>query len=212
MNASTPTSSFPFARLRQFARKPSDSHRCELCAAAVAEEHQHLLDMSARRILCCCDACAVLFSGQQNSRFKRIPRQIETLADFQLTDAQWENLRLPINLAFFYSNSAAGRVVAMFPSPAGATESLLSLETWSDLAAANPVLARLCPDVEALLVDRLGENRRYFKVPIDECYKLVGLIRAHWRGLSGGSEVWAHIEAFFDSLARRSVTIGAAHA
>ena len=53
------------------------------------------------------------------------------------------------------------------------------------------------PDVEALLINRVGPAREYFLAPIDECYRLVGLIRLHWRGLSGGTEVWKEIQGFF---------------
>jgi hypothetical protein len=123
-----------------------------------------------------------------------------------MTDALWENLHLPINLAFFYFNSPAQRVVAMFPGPAGATESLLTLEAWKDLVDANPILSEFEPDVEALLVNRVGQTREYARVPIDECYKLVGLIRMHWRGLSGGSEVWQHIARYFNELKEKSAS------
>ncbi|HTW95048.1 MAG TPA: DUF5947 family protein [Tepidisphaeraceae bacterium] len=207
-----PSSELPLGRLRQFVRKGPAVERCELCAKELAEQHQHLIELANRRIVCACDACAVLFDGEQVRKFRRIPRRIERLADFRLSEAQWESLRLPINLAFFYRSSVAGRVVAMFPSPAGATESLLTLESWNDLAAANPVLEEMAADVEALLVDRIGENRRYFRAPIDECFKLVGIIRTHWRGLSGGTDLWQHVEAFFASLAERGVTIGAGDA
>jgi hypothetical protein len=37
-------------------------------------------------------------------------------------------------------------------------------------------------------------------MPIDECYRLVGLIRLNWRGLSGGSEVWEEVDKFFEQL------------
>ena len=61
----------------------------------------------------------------------------------------------------------------------------------------------------ALLVNRVGHVRgaapaEYYLVPIDECYKLVGLIRTHWRGLSGGTEVWREIGAFFAALKNES--------
>ena len=107
---------------------------------------------------------------------------------------------LPINLAFFYHDSVQNRVLAMYPSPAGATESLLSLQAWCELEADNPALQKMEPDVEALLVNRIGATQEYFLVPIDECYRLVGLIRANWRGLSGGTEVWKEIKGFFDRL------------
>jgi hypothetical protein len=129
---------------------------------------------------------------------------MESLTDFRLTDGQWENLHLPINLAFFVVSTPTGRVLALYPSPAGATESLLGLETWQDLVAENPVLEELRADVEALLVNRLGSTREYYRAPIDECYKLVGLIRANWRGLSGGTEVWEEVGRFFTSLKERS--------
>ena len=137
-------------------------------------------------------------------RYRRVPRRIRVLDDFRMTDGQWDALHLPINLAFFYRSSPAGRVIAMFPSPAGATESLLPLEAWEDLATENPVLRELEPDVEALLVNRVGPDAQYVRVPIDECFKLVGLIRTHWRGLSGGTEVWKEIGRFFASLKQRS--------
>jgi hypothetical protein len=62
-------------------------------------------------------------------------------------------------------------------------------------------------DVEALLVNRVRGAREHFLVPIDECYSLVGLIRMHWRGLSGGREVWEKIDRFFQDLRECSKTI-----
>jgi Family of unknown function (DUF5947) len=137
---------------------------------------------------------------------------VEFLSNFNVTDAQWENLRLPINLAFFYFSSPAKRVIALFPSPAGATESLLSLDSWNELAAANPLLNELEHDVEALLVNRIGNRRLYCRAPMDECFRLVGLIRMHWRGLSGGTEVWERLDQFFEQLRLRSERNGAVHA
>jgi hypothetical protein len=134
------------------------------------------------------------------------------LPDFRITDAQWEGLHLPINLAFIYYSSPAKRVVAMYPSPAGATESLLTLESWEELAVENPILRELKPDVEALLIQRIGETREYCRVPIDECFKLVGIIRTHWRGLSGGYVVWGEITKFFNNLKQRSAPTGAGNA
>jgi hypothetical protein len=91
----------------------------------------------------------------------------------------------------------------MYPSPAGATESLLNLESWDDIASQSRVLQAMQPDVEALLINRVGPAREYFLAPIDECYRLVGLIRLHWKGLSGGTEVWKEIQGFFNNLKSR---------
>jgi Family of unknown function (DUF5947) len=201
----------PFALLRQFARRRQSGEHCELCASPLPAEHAHLVEPSTRRLLCCCDPCAILFSGQQSARYRRVPRRVTLLHDFAMTDAQWDDLLIPINLAFFFRSSPADRVIAAYPSPAGATESLLTLEAWRQLEQANPVLLELEPDVEALLVNRVKNAREYFRVPIDQCYRLVGLIRANWRGLSGGTEVWSAIEAFRSDLkARAGASPGAA--
>lgn len=111
---------------------------------------------------------------------------------------------LPIQLAFFFNSTPDNKIVAMYPSPAGPTESLLMLDAWTDIVRENPLLAKMEPDVEALLVNRVRDTREYFIAPIDKCYELVGLIRAKWTGLSGGMEVWRDIDKFFATLKERS--------
>jgi hypothetical protein len=150
-----------------------------------------------------------LFEGQAGSKFKRVPRRVLYLRDFELSDAQWDGLMVPIEMAFFFKSTPHERVIALYPSPAGPTESLLTLETWTDLESTNPILREMEPDVTALLVNRVGHVRgaapaEYFLAPIDECYKLVGLIRGHWRGLSGGTEVWREIGTFFSELKKKA--------
>lgn len=198
-----------FAALRRFVRKRTAAERCEMCSRELAPEHQHLVESANRKLICSCDACAILFDGQSGTKYKRVPRRIVFLRDFHLTDSQWDGLMVPIEMAFFYKSTPHGRVIALYPSPAGPTESLLSLETWEDIEQANLALREMEADVTALLVNRVGHARgsapaQYYLVPIDECYKLVGLIRTHWRGLSGGTEVWREIATFFAGLQKRS--------
>lgn len=99
--------------------------------------------------------------------------------------------------------------MALYPGAAGAIQSQLSLDAWSELAAANPALTALQPDVEALLVNRTKGAREYYLAPIDCCYSLAGLIRTHWRGLSGGSVVWDEIDRYFARLRAEAVAGGA---
>jgi uncharacterized protein DUF5947 len=206
-----------FSRLQQLAKqRPRMLEHCDLCRADVLPGHPHLIELSQRHIFCACDACAMLFTGRSDAKYKRVPRTIRQLPSFQLSDADWDSLLIPINLAFFFKNSLADRITVLYPSPAGATESLLPISAWSTIVEANPDLLHLEPDVEALLVNRVGRARevgdsQYFIVPIDQCYRLVGLIRLHWRGLSGGTEVWQEIGNFFAELSQRAEVPGPDH-
>jgi hypothetical protein len=177
--------------LRRFTRPRAPVERCDLCAREIGVEHEHLIDPAERRLACACGPCAVLFSGRAGTRLKRVPREV----------------RLPIDLAFFYESTPQSRVVACYPSPAGATESLLELDTWSEIRAAHPALLQLEPDVQALLVNRVrrgGGRNGCFLVPIDQCFRLVGIIRMHWKGFTGGPEVWDRIDRFFTDLRSRT--------
>ena len=194
-----------FGVLRQFVRRPSSVERCEMCSRPLAPGHQHLLEPAGRKLVCACDACAILFDNRGAAKYKRVPRRVRFLPDFRLTDSQWDGLMMPINMAFFYKSTPQGRVIALYPSPAGATESLLSFDTWEEIERENSALLEMEADVEALLVNRIGHARgfsqpEYYVVPIDECFKLVGLIRSKWQGLSGGTEVWQEIARFFSDL------------
>jgi hypothetical protein len=206
-----PANESAFAMLRQFVRRKKDVERCELCSAEVGAGHPHLIEPGSRKLLCTCNACAILFSGM-GTKYKRVPRRVVAFRDFHLSDSQWESLMVPISMAFFFRSTPDKRVVAFYPSPAGAMESLLPLETWADIEDANPALHEMEADVEALLVNRVGHARgfgdpEYYVIPIDECYKLVGMIRSHWKGLSGGTDVWQEIGKFFGELKSRATVV-----
>jgi uncharacterized protein DUF5947 len=211
VNVSTPA----LARLAQrSAPAPTitlspQEEQCELCAERIPERHRHLFDLESRQVLCVCQACRILFdSGAAGGgHYRLIPERRLRIADFRLDDVEWEHLRIPVNVAFFSWSSAAGRTVAMYPGALGAAESALGLETWGELAAINPGVRQLAPDVEALLVYRAKEPHQHYLVPIDDCYQLTGLIRTQWKGFTGGNEVWRAIDAFFGELAARATTI-----
>ena len=182
------------SRLAQLTRRREPAlERCELCGAPIGADHRHLLEPQARELLCACRACALLFD--RGGRYRLVPTRRERLEGVGLTDEMWEELRLPVEIAFFVRSSAEDRVQAYYPSPMGATESLLTFDL--------DVLHTLEPDVEALLVDRHKGAREHWIVPIDDCFRLVGLIRTHWQGLTGGRDVWVEIGRFFDGLERR---------
>ena len=90
--------------------------------------------------------------------------------------------------------------MALYPSPAGATESLLPLPAWESLVRQNPILNSNAERRRSFARQSRRGKRDYFLAPIDKCFELVGTIRTHWRGLSGGEEVWREIERFFARL------------
>jgi hypothetical protein len=180
--------------------------RCELCAEPISEWHGHVVDVEGRGLMCTCRPCALLFTieGAGGGRFRAVPERYRYAADVPLAAATWDSIGIPVAMAFFFTNSALGQTVAFYPSPAGATESLLSLEAWTNLLTATPALADLLPDVEALLVHKTESGFECFAVPIDACYQLVGLVRRYWKGFDGGEEAWAAIHEFFAGLRERS--------
>jgi Family of unknown function (DUF5947) len=184
---------------------------CEMCGEVVSETHSHVASLSERRLLCTCRACYLLFTqqGAGARRLRAVPERYAVADDFAFTQAQWDDLAIPVDLVFLFRqtdlDAVASRVVACYPSPAGATESELDLAAWLSMIGDNPVLAGVEPDVEAVLVRRHGAGRfTCLVVPIDACYELVGIVRQHWAGFQGGDEVWRQIDAFFLALHDRA--------
>jgi hypothetical protein len=180
--------------------------RCEMCGESISQEHSHLVDLDGRTLMCTCRGCFLLFTnpGAGRGRYRPVPDRYLSDPNLALTDADWAELQIPVRLAFFFFSSAVSRVVAFYPSPAGATESLLSLDAWETGLGRSALAALLEPDVEALIVR--GDHGRYavHLVPVDACYELVGLVRMHWKGFDGGEEAWAAIDAFFARIDGRS--------
>lgn len=204
--------------LRQYLeRKPArpPGEQCEMCSEVInGEDHSHVADLESRNVLCVCRPCYLLFvpEGAAWGKYRAVPERYLYDPSFVLDEGRWNELAIPVGLAFFFYNSSLERTVAFYPSPGGATESLLTLETWQEVMANNPAFADKEPDVEALLLRRneirhggeRGEGFAGYLVPIDVCYELVGLVRQHWKGFDGGEEVWNEIEAFFERLRERS--------
>src|SRR5829696_642218 len=156
-----------FSSLRRFAQEESEKaakeatkatqEHCDLCSEPIPPEHRHLLEVSTREIMCACRPCSILFDSEAASegKYRLIPDRRLFLEDFEMSDVQWESLRIPVDMAFFNYTATAERVVAFYPSPMGPTESLLKLSAWEELERRNPVLGGIDRDVEALLVNRV---------------------------------------------------------
>lgn len=201
------TGSGPLEVLERFRRpRPRPGERCELCSVEIDEAHAHLVDVSSRSLLCACRPCYLLFlpGGASSGRYKAVPDRVVALPGTAVTRATWEELQIPVGIAFFFFSTLTAAVHGFYPGPAGATESLLPLDLWDRLRAAEPAIGSMENDVEALLVraDRSGEPAA-FVVPIDACYELVGYLRMQWKGFDGGSEARQTIDDFFTGVRLR---------
>ena len=198
------------SRIRQAPPRPvvRAGEQCELCSETIGETHGHVVDLESRALRCACRPCYLVFApeGAGGNRFRAVPDRYLSFPDFQLSTVEWDALQIPVSVAFFFINSTMDRVAAFYPGPAGATESLLPLDTWDAVVAANPALMGLAPDVEAFLVrlERGASSPECFLVPIDACYELVGQLRTSWRGFDGGSEALHKLASFFDNVRSRA--------
>ncbi|MDR6979698.1 hypothetical protein J2X68_006435 [Streptomyces sp. 3330] len=193
--------------LRRFlTERPARAERCELCAVPVEADHRHLVDTEKRALVCACAACALLMEqpGAAAGRFRTVPARCLTDPAHGLDDTAWDALQIPVGVAFLFRNAALDRLVALYPSPAGATESELEPATWTAVLGGSRLAALLEPDVEALLLRRTDGRIECHLVPIDICYELVGRMRLLWQGFDGGAEARAALDAFFADVARRA--------
>jgi hypothetical protein len=197
------------AAARADADGPGGTERCEMCREVLGERHGHVVDLEKRSLSCTCRACYLLFTreGAAGGRYRAVPEHVYHDPGRPLTDADWNELQIPVAMAFFFYNSALDRVVAGYPSPGGATECELDLTAWDRLAAAYPLLGALTPDVEAIFVNRTEHGNELFLIPVDECYSLVGELRMKWQGFDGGAEARAALATFTGGLRRRAVPL-----
>ena len=186
---------------------PVVGERCEMCAEPIADDHPHVVNLESRALMCTCRGCYLLFTAEDAQlRYRAVPDRYLSFPDFALDARQYDELEIPVGLAFLFNSSVLNRTVAFYPGPAGATESELPLEAWTRVVEANPQLSILRADVEALLLrgtDR-GSEFSCHLVPIDACYALVGQLRRLWRGFDGGTEAHQAMDDFFAEIAARS--------
>ncbi|BBY67208.1 DUF5947 family protein [Mycolicibacterium helvum] len=194
------------SRIRAGKAAQPPGERCEMCSEDIADEHQHVVNVEGRQLMCVCRGCYLLFTDSTAQlRYRSVPDRYLHFPDLALGQLEWEALQIPVGLAFFFRNSALDRTVGFYPGPAGATESELDLDAWSLISTADPRLTMMAEDVEALLVrapDGAGEAECYL-VPIDACYEFVGRLRMLWRGFDGGQQAREYIEDFFEQIAAR---------
>jgi Family of unknown function (DUF5947) len=190
---------------------PPEGERCEMCAEQIADEHQHLVNIEGRQLMCVCRGCYLLFTDTGAAlRYRAVPDRYLAFPDFALGRREWELLQIPVGLAFFFRNSTLDRTVAFYPGPAGATESELDLQVWDDIRTADRRVELLAEDTEALILRVLDDPDvpvECHLVPIDACYEFVGRLRMLWRGFDGGQQVREFVDDFFGCIVERGKVV-----
>jgi hypothetical protein len=188
------------------AAKPDEA--CEMCSAGIPAEHGHVADLEQSSLQCVCRACYLLFTPVQagRGRYRAVPDRYLHDPSRPMSAAEWDELEIPVGLAFFMYSSRAGEVAGFYPSPAGSTECRLDLSAWERIAQAHPLLAAIEPDVEAALITRTDKTSivEHFIVPIDACYELAGRMRMLWKGFDGGTEARQSIDEFLGGVRSRA--------
>jgi Family of unknown function (DUF5947) len=199
------------ARIRANRQTPQPGERCEMCSETLGSEHQHVVNVEGRQLMCVCRGCYLLFTDTHAElRYRAVPDRYLAFEDFGLDRRRWEALQIPVGLAFFFRNSALGRMVAFYPGPAGATESELDMAAWNDIRFADPRVDMLADDTEALLVQVPEHDEgppKCHLLPIDACYEFVGRLRMLWRGFDGGQDVRTFMDDFFQAIDSRSKVV-----
>jgi hypothetical protein len=202
--------------LQRMSAASSECH-CAFCGAPVPAEHAHLLDRASQRLTCACGPCAVLATAEKNPRYLRVANEFRRLEDCDFNDPEWEALMAPTGLTILVRD-AQDRIFVIDPTPADdagagpgelplppcAAEHPVPAGLWRSLIAAHPSLRALQPEVDALLIHRLGPEPECFLVPRDEANRLTALLQQNWRGLSGGFDLWRAVARFFDDVRGRS--------
>ena len=200
---------FPTVAPAGASQPAAGEEKCEFCATGIPAGHSHVADLEQSSLMCACRACYLLFTqpGAGRAKYRSVPDRYLRDPDRTLGAAEWDELQIPVGLAFFLYRSDPGELSCFYPSPAGATECALDLPAWQRLAAGHPLLGQAEPDVEAVLISQdETAGIEYFIVPVDACYELAGRMRMLWRGFDGGTEARQSIAEFLADVRRRAKT------
>ena len=186
--------------------------RCEMCSEPIADEHQHVVNVAARQLMCVCRACYLLFT---DTRPSCVTARCRT-AIWRFPISRWIAApgRHCRSRSAWPSSSPTPRWGARSPSIPARPGRPNPSWTWipgTRCSGADSRVDLLADDVEALLVrvpedgdDGETAQPQTYLVPIDACYEFVGRLRMLWRGFDGGQEARAFIDGFFAQIQARS--------
>ena len=186
---------------------PVVGERCEMCAEPITDEHPHVVDLESRALMCTCRGCYLLFTAEDAQlRYRAVPDRYLSFPDVTLDARQYDELEIPVGLAFLFNSSVLNRTVAFYPGPAGATESELPLEAWTRVVEANPSY-RCCAPMSKRCCSGGLTGAASSPATWSQSMRVTpwsGQLRRLWRGFDGGTEAHQAMDDFFAEIAARS--------
>ena len=194
--------------------------RCDRCGVGLLPDprHAHLFSYSRRSLLCACAACSApyregVIGKERSPAYRLVPSRVERIDALSLTQADWEELGIPVQIAFLLKNQREnGWRLGRGRGPSRLSQPGREYGIGHPAGGVDPPLVQLL-SARATRAGRRSPARRqaprqarYFRAPIDECYRLAGLLRSHWEGFAGGPRVGAAVDDFFAELASRAAT------
>ena len=142
---------------------PARAERCELCSLEICAPTIRTVrsDGPQAGVLVRCLRVVVqrtqLMPGSSGCR-----DEIRLLSEFHMTDAQWDGLMVPINMAFFFRSSPEQGWWRHVPQSGGRHGvAAFAGGVERNCATRIPNSKKMEPDVEALLVNRIGHARGF---------------------------------------------------
>ena len=180
-----------------------------MCAEPIGEEHQHVVDLESRGLMCTCRACYLLFTARATPqlRYRAVPDRYLSFPDLAFGAGQWDELRDPgragVLLPQLRARTGRSRSTRARPAPPSPScrwglgpdrrrPTRAGHARARRRGAAGP---RARPTASGRRV-LPGADRRLLRA---------GRAAADvWRGFDGGQEARAAIDAFFADVAARS--------
>ena len=104
---------------RRPTRRPRPGERCDLCAEPIPDEHEHVVDLEQRSLMCTCRGCYLLFTpdGAGGRPLPRRARPLPVVPRLRALAGAVGRLQIPVSVAFFFVNSTPRAGRRLLPEP-----------------------------------------------------------------------------------------------
>ena len=147
------------------AEREAQEH-CDLCSEPIPPEHRHLLDLETRELRCACRRAACCSTARAPAAGTTPgPRPAAAAGRLRARRRAWEELRIPVDMAFFFHRARGRARRRLLPGADGRDRVAARAARLGGDRGRQPRARGMEPDVEALLVNRARGARDSWLVP-----------------------------------------------